>query len=305
VTAPSRTGWEDGLLESAAATPALVQRLRVPWIAWLLSFCVALSLPLVAAAGTTSSRVAQPALARIVDGLTGADALLRADEIRLRDAADEAGARDLLEVAGFPILGAGIPRDEVLSGTRDQWRRTLLDRAAALLYERGTRVFAEQAATSRVDFGGGAWALNVLDGRVHGWLVIAQWPPVLACVVLGVGVLVMQPPIQRWRILGLSVAVGAAPPFLLTLATLLLASVAGGEPGTLSGEAADVVGTLAKGPLIQSGTVLIGGLTLWWWSNRPVREEHDGAARVATARAEREGGRRAAAGLPPEPRRPR
>ncbi len=297
--------WGDGRSEPFPSPSGLSQHLRVPWIAWLLACCVALSLPLVAAAGTTSARVAQPALARLVDGLTGTEALLRADEIRLRDAADEAGAQDLLEVAGFPVRGAGIPRDDVLSGTREQWRRTLLDRAAALLYDQGTRVFAEHPEAARVDFGGGAWALNLLDGRVHGWLVILQWPPILACVVLTVGLLVMEPPLRRWRLLGLAITVGATLPFLLTLATLLLATLAGGEPGTLSDEAAEVIATLAKGPLIQSGTVLIGGLILWWWSNRPVREEQEEVARLAAAHQEREARRRAAAGLPPEPRQPR
>ena len=111
-------------------------------------------------------------------------------------------------------------------------------------------------------------------------------------------------PIRRWRVLGTATAAGAAIPCLAAFLAFAVANIVGGGSGTLSGEVAAVVATLARGPLIEGGTVALGGLALWWWSGRPVNDG-DPAARLATARAEREARRRAAAGLPPEPRQPR
>ena len=96
---------------------------------------------------------------------------------------------------------------------------------------------------------------------------------------------------------------GATLPLLIALGASLAARLTGGGEGTLSGEAARVVAVLARGPLIQAGTVAAGGLALWWAARRPV-DEDDPAARLAAARAERDARRRAAAGMPPEPRRP-
>lgn len=302
MTAEPRTDWPE-----SPAVPAVrraTETTRFPLIGLLLAFAIAFALPVIAAATITSADVAQPALARLVDGLTGSEALLRAEEPRIREAATKAGPGDLIEVAGFPVRGAGIPRDEVVAGTPEQWRRTLLDRSAVLLYDQGTHAFAESEEASGFEPGGGAWAISLLDGRVHRWLVILQWIPVLAVIVLSIGLVTMQPLVRRWRLLGLTMAVGAVLPFFLALVTMLIATVAGGAPGTLSDEAADVVATLARGPAIQAGAVALGGLALWWWAGRPVTEE-DPAARLAAARADREARRRAAAGLPPEPKRPR
>ena len=138
-----------------------------PWLAVLLAFSLTLWLLTAAAAGATSPRVAQPALARLLDALTGTGDLLRSQEPVLREAATKAAPGTLVEVPGFPVRGAGIPRDEVLAGSPEEWRRTLLDQSAALLYRDGTRLFAEDAQASRFETGGGAWALSLLRGELH------------------------------------------------------------------------------------------------------------------------------------------
>ena len=283
------------------------QRERVrayPLMALLFAPSLCLWLFAAAAADTTSPRIAVPALARLLDGLTGTSDLLRSQEPTIREDATKAAAGTLVEVPGFPVRGAGIPREVVLSGTREEWRRALLDQSAALLYRDGTRLFADDAEASRFVFGGGSWALSLLGGRLHDWLKLIRWVPELAAVVLAAGVIVTLEPVRRWRVLGTATAAGAAIPCLAAFLAFAVANIVGGGPGTLSGEAAAVVATLARGPLIEGGTVALGGLALWWWSGRPVKDG-DPAARLAAARAEREARRRAAAGQPPEPRRPR
>lgn len=96
-----------------------------------------------AAADITSPCIAQPAIARLLDGLTDTRGLLSAEDARVREAATDAAPSTLIEVPGFPVRGAGIPREDVLSGTPEQWRATVLDRAAALVYRDGTRPFAQ------------------------------------------------------------------------------------------------------------------------------------------------------------------
>lgn len=279
-------------------------RVRFPGLPWLLGFFVAFGLPVVGAASVTSADVAEPAIARLVDALTGTDALLQAEGPRLREAAKDTGPGDLVPVPGFPIEGAGIPRDELLNGSPDEWRRALLDRAAAQIYDQGLQAFAERPEASRFESGGGAWALSLLDGRVHGWLVALQAVPIFASVALAVGVLVMYPAVRRWRVLGFTLAAGAVPPLLLAILALVAASVAGGKPGTFADEAARTIAVLTRGPLVHASTVALGGVVLWWWAGRPVREDADAAARLATARAKRDARHHEAAAPPVTPRRP-
>jgi len=256
------------------------------------------------AADVTSPRVAEPALARLLDGLTGTGDLLRSQEAAIREAATKAAPGAAIEVPGFPVRGAGLSREEVLSGSPEQWRRTLLDRSAALLYREGTTPFAGRPDASGFETGGGAWALSLLGGRLHDWLALLRWLPTFAALMLVTGVLATRGPVRRWRVLGLALVAGAALPILLAVAIILVARLAGGPAGTLSGEAAAVVATLARGPLIEGASVALGGLALWWRARRPVSDD-DPAAGIAAARAGRDARRRATAGLPPEPRQSR
>lgn len=291
----------------APPTPPGVKRLRArlhPWLAILLACSLTLGLFTTAVAEATAPRIAEPALARLLGALTGIDGLLRSQQEVIREAAAEAAPGARIEVRGFPVRGAGLTRDEALIGSPAEWRRTLLDQSAALLYRDGTRPLADGATAARFETGGGAWALSLLGGRLHDWFVRARWLPALSTLVLITGVLTTHVPVRRWRILGLALAGGAAGPVLFALAGIVAARAFGGPPGTLSGEAATVVAILARGPLIQGGTVVLGGLALWWWARRPV-EEDDPQARLAVSRAERDARRRAAAGLPPAPRHPR
>ena len=273
-----------------------------PWLAVLLAFSLTLWLLASAAADATSPRVAQPALTRLLDALTGTGDLLRSQEAVIRDAATKAAPGATVEVPGFPVRGAGIPRDEVLAGSPEEWRRTLLDQSAALLYRNGTRPFAEDARAARFETGGGAWALSLLGGRLHDWFALLRWLPALTTLALIAGVLATLGPVRRWRVLGLALVAGTAFPVLFALAVILVARSAGGPAGTLSGEAAAIVATIARGPLIEGGAVALGGLALWWWARRPV-DDGNPATRLAAARAGRDARRRQAAGLPPEPRR--
>ena len=274
-----------------------------PWLALSLALSLSIWLLAAAAADATSPRVAEPALARLLDGLTGTGGLLRSQEAAIREAATKAAPGTTVEVPGFPVRGAGVPRDEVMTGSPEQWRRTLLDQSAALLYRDGTRLFAKDPQASRFETGGGAWALSLLGGRLHDWFAWFRWFPALTTLALITGVLATLGPVRRWRVLGLALVAGAAFPVMLATAAILVTRTAGGPPGTLSGEAAAVVATLVRGPLIEGGAVALGGLVLWWWARRPVVDD-DPAARLAAARAERDARRRAAAGLPPGPRRP-
>ena len=133
----------------------------------LLAFSLTLWLLASAAADATSPRVAQPALARLLDTLTGTGSLLRSQDAAIRDAAMKAAPGATIQVPGFPVRGAGIPREEVLAGSPEDWRRALLDQSAALLYRDGTRPFAEDARAARFETGGGAWALSLLGRRLH------------------------------------------------------------------------------------------------------------------------------------------
>lgn len=275
-----------------------------PWLAGLLALSITLWLLAAAAADATSPRVAEPALARVLDALTGAGGLLHSQEAAIREAAAQAAPGATIEAPGFPVRGAGIPRDEALAGSPEQWRRTLLDQSAALLYRDGTRLFAEDARAARFETGGGAWTLSLLGGWLHGWFALLRWFPASATLALAAGVLATLGRVRRWRVLGLALAAGAAFPVLLALAVIFVARSAGGPAGTLSGEAAAVVATLARGPLIEGGAVALGGLALWWWARRPV-DGDDPVARLAAARARRDARRRLAAGLPPEPGRRR
>lgn len=290
----------------APPTPPAVARPRArlhPWLAVLLACSLTLWLFTTAVAEATAPRIAEPALARLLGALTGIDGLLRSQEAVIREAAIGAAPGALLEVRGFPVRGAGITRDEALSGSPEEWRRTLLDQSAALLYRDGTRPLADDDAAARFEAGGGAWALSLLGGGLHDWSVRLRWLPALSTLALITGVLATLGPIRRWRVLGLALLVGAIAPVALALAVIVAARAAAGPPGTLSGEAAAVVAILARGPLIQGGAVAIGGFALWWWARRPV-DEGDPQARLAAARAERDSRRRAAAGLPQEPCRP-
>lgn len=292
---------------TAPSRPAQVAAPRPrfhPGLAVLLACSLTLWLSTTAVAEATAPRIAEPALARLLGALTGIDGLLRSQEEVIREAAAEAAPGARIEVRGFPVRGAGLTRDEVLTGSPEAWRRTLLDQSAALLYRDGTRPLADGATAARFEAGGGAWALSLLGGRLHDWFVRVRWLPALATLALITGVLATQGAVRRWRVLGLALAGGAAGPVMFALAGIAAARAFGGPPGTLSGEAATVVAILARGPLIEGGAVVLGGLALWWWARRPV-EEDDLAARLAAARAERDARRRAAAGLPPEPRRPR
>ncbi len=273
-----------------------------PWLASLLAVSLSAWLLATAAAGVTSPRVAQPALARLLDVLTGVGDLLRSQEAVVREAAAKAAPGATVQVPGFPVRGAGIPRETVLAKSPEAWRRVLLDQSAALIYRDGTGAFAEDEAASQFETGGGAWALSLLGGRLHDWFALLRWFPAVTTLALIAGVLATLGPVRRWRVLGLALAAGAVLPILLAIATVLVARSAGGPPGTLSSEAAAVVAALARGPLIEGGAVALGGLVLWWWARRPAAGD-DLPARLAAARAERETRRRAAAGLPPEPQR--
>lgn len=261
------------------------------WLPRLLAITLCLWLFMSAAADATSPRVAEAALARLLDGLIGADDLLRSQEIAIRDHATKAAPGAVIEVPGFPVRGAGIPREQALSGSPDQWRRTLLDAAATVLYREGTRPFAERPDASGFEAGGGAWTLSVLGGRLHHWFALLRWPPALATLALVTAILATAGPVRRWRVLGRALIVGAAGPVLLALAVILVTRFAGGPAGTLSGEVADVLATLARGPLIQGGAVALGGLALSWRARGPNGKD-DLAARVAAARAERDAQRR-------------
>lgn len=290
----------------APPTPPAVARPRArlhPWLAILLACSLTLWLFTTAVAEATAPRIAEPALARLLGALTGIDGLLRSQEAVIREAAAGAAPGAILEVRGFPVRGAGITRDEALTGSPEEWRRTLLDQSAALLYREGTRPLADDAAASRFEAGGGAWALSLLGGGLHDWSVRLRWLPALSTLALITGVLATHRPVRRWRILGLALIGGASAPVVLALAVILVARAAGGPADTLSGETAAVVAILTRGPLIQGGAIAIGGFALWWWARRPV-DEDDPQARLAAARAERDSRRRAAAGLPQGPRRP-
>ena len=253
-----------------------------------------------AAADATSPRVAEPALARLLDGLAGTGDLLHSQEAAIREAATKTAPGTTIEVPGFPVRGAGLPHDEALAGSPEQWRRTLLDQSAALLYRNGTRPFAERPDASGFETGGGAWALSILGGRLHDWFALLRWLPALATLALISGVLATFGPVRRWRVLGLALVSGAAFPILLAVAVILVARFAGGPSGTLSGEAAVVVATLARGPLIEGASLALGGLALWWWARRPISDDDRAAVRT-----ERDARRRLDAGMPPQPRRPR
>lgn len=255
-----------------------------------------------AAADATSPRVAEPALARLLDGLTGTANLLHSQEAGIREAATKAAPGATVEVPGFPVRGAGLPREEVLTGSPEQWRRALLDRSAALLYREGTRPFAEQPDASDFETGGGAWALSLLGDRLHDWFALLRWLPALATLALVTGVLATAGPVRRWRLLSLALIAGATLPVLLAAIVILVARFAGGPAGTLSGEAATVIAILARGSLIEGGAIVLGGLVLWWWARRPVSDD-DPAMRIAAARADRDARHRLDAGMPPEPRR--
>ena len=274
-----------------------------PWLATACALALSLWISAVTLAGATSPRVAQPAIARLVDGLTGVSGLLQSQEAGIRDAATKASPGATVEVSGFPVRGVGLTREEVLAGSPDTWRGPLLDRAASVIYGEGLDVLSEQPGTSRFETGGGAWALSLLGASLHDWLALLRWPLGLATLALATGVLATLGPVRRWSVLGRVMVAGATLPLLIALGASLAARLTGGGEGTLSGEAARVVAVLARGPLIQAGTVAAGGLALWWAARRPV-DEDDPAARLAAARAERDARRRAAAGMPPEPRRP-
>ena len=200
-------------------------------------------------------------------------------------------------MSGFPVCGAGIPREDVLSGTPEQWRATVLDRAAALVYRDGTRPFAQAGEP-----GGRPLALRQpAHEDLHRVFALMRWQPAVATILLMGLTLATLGPVHRWRALGLATGIGGAIPLMARWPPMLTATLAGSD-GTLSGEAAAVVATLARGPIIQSGTVTLGGLALWWSARRPVVDD-DVEARLAAARAAREARRRAAAGLPPETRR--
>lgn len=268
-----------------------------PWAARLLVLSIAVWLVATAAADVTSPAVAQPAIARLLDSLIGTSSLLDADADRLRQSATKAAPGTLVEVPGFPVNGAGIPREDVLSGTPEQWRAILLDRSAALVYRDGTGPFSAEGQG-----GGGPLALRLLGERLHGWFRILRWFPGLATLGLGMVVAGTLPPVRRWRAIGLAMALGAALPLVGTCFVLAIASLSGGPSETLSGEAAAVVATLTRGPIIQSVAVAVGGLVLWWRAGRS-RSDEETAARLDAARAARDARRRAVAGLPPEPRR--
>ena len=272
---------------------------RFRWAPPLLAVTLALWLGATAAADVTSPRIAQPAIARLLDGLTDTQGLLSVEDARVREAAANAAPGTLIEVPGFPVRGAGIPREDVLGGTPEQWRVILLDRAAVLVYRDGTRPFTED-----VEAGDRPLALRLLDEDLHRLLSLARWLPAVATVLLAALTVVALAPVRRWRALGIAVAIGGGMPLTGAVAALLAATVLGGPDGTLSGEAAAIVATLMRGPIIQSGAVTLGGLALWWSARRPVADD-DVEARLAAARAGREDRRRAAAGLPPVPRRVR
>ncbi len=214
----------------------------------------------------------------------------------MREAATNAAPRTLIEVPGFPVRGVGIPRDDVLSGTPEQWRAILLDQAAALVYRDGTRPFAQAGEP-----GGRPLALRLLDEDLHCVFAPVRWLPAVATSLLMALTLTTLGPVHRWRTLGFATAIGGAIPLFGALAAMLAATLAGSD-GTLSGEAAAVVATLARGPIIQSGAVALGGGALWWSARRPV-DDDDVETRITAARAAREARRCAAAGLPPDPRR--
>jgi hypothetical protein len=258
---------------------------------------LALWLGATAAADVTSPRIAQPAIARLLDGLTDTRGLLSAEDAGVREAAANAAPGALIEVPGFPVRGAGIPREDVIGGTPEQWRMILLDRAAMLVYRDGTRPFTEDG-----EAGDRPLALRLLDEDLNRLLNFARWLPAVATVLLAALTVVALAPVRRWRALGLAVTIGGAMPLAGAVAALLAATLLGGPGGTLSGEAAAIVRTLLRGPIIQSGAVTLGGLALWWSARRPVAND-DVETRLAAARAAREARRRAAAGLPPEPRR--
>lgn len=289
--------------ERRKAAPRRGRPARSPLLAVLLACSVTLWITATAVADATSPRIAEPALARLLDALTGTSSLLESQEATIREAAGKAAPGTTVEAPGFPVRGAGLPREEVMSGSPEQWRRSLLDQSAAILYRDGTGAFAEGSAASRFETGGGAWALSLLDQRLHKWSARLRWIPAFATLALVTGVLATRGPVRRWRILGLAILAGAALPVALALAVMLAARFVGGPAGSLSGEAAAVVATLARGPLIEGGTVALGGLALWWWARRPAADDDDRHARIEAARAEREARRRAAAGLPPAPRR--
>ncbi|TAJ19779.1 MAG: hypothetical protein EPO65_05765 [Dehalococcoidia bacterium] len=267
-----------------------------PWAARLLVICVALWLSATAAADLTSPSVAQPAIAHLLDGLTGTSGLLDAEAVRIRESATKAAPGTLVDVPGFPIEGVGIPREEVLTNTPEAWHAILLTRAAALIYRDGTGPFAADGHAR-----GGPLALRLLGDPIHGWFAILRWFPGIATLGLSVAIVSTLPPVRRWRTIGLAIALGGTLPLAGAILVLGLANFLGGAPGTLSGEAASVVATLARGPIIQSGAVTAGGLALWWWAGRS--QSHDAQARLAAAREARDARRRAALGALPEPRR--
>ena len=292
---PPRRGKRDRV----AAGRSDPQRHRFPWTARFLAVSLVLWLGFDAAADITSPRIAEPAIARLLDGLTDTRGLLGTETGRVRETASNAAPRTLIEVPGFPVRGAGIPREEVLGGTPEQWRTILLNRAAALVYREGTQPFSQNGEP-----GGRPLALRLLDEDLHRVFALARWLPAVAAILLVGITLGTLPAIHRWRALGLAMAIGGAIPLAGAVAAMLATTFVGGADGTLSGEAAAIVGTLTRGLIIQAGAVTLGGLALWWSAGRPVADD-DVEARLAAARAARDARRRAAAGLPPEPRRMR
>lgn len=274
-----------------------------PWLAAGCTLSLLLWVSVSTLATATSPRVAEPAIARLVDGLTDIDGLLLSQESAVRDAAAKAPPGTTTEVPGFPVRGVGLTREEISGGTPDTWRDPLLRRAAAVLYREGLDAFSGEPGTPRFETGGGAWALSLLAASLHERFAFLRWPLGLGTLALAAGVLATLGPVRRWSVLGRVMAGGAVLPLLLAAAALAVTRLAGGAPGTLSGEAAGVAAVLARGPLIQAGTVVLGGLALWWVARRPV-DEDDPTARLAAARAERDARRRGTGGVPPEPRRP-
>lgn len=184
---------------------------------------VAAAWVLVLASGHVTAReAAVPALARILAALTDVEGLLAAQEGAVRAAA-ASGAP--VVVPGFPVPSATLTAADARTGTRAQWRDTILDAGAVILYARGMAAFAPEGAGSD----GGplsttqntALLIGGLSASTHLATTVAAVALGLGAFALAVRVLRLDPAHARAERASRLVAIGLALIVAATLAAVV------------------------------------------------------------------------------------
>lgn len=247
-TLPDRRRLEREYAESERPWRDTMVRL----LAILLALAAGLWLALYSAHQATGEEVGRPALASIVDTMTGLPTLLEIHEEPIR----ETGI-----VPGYP-LPATIPAEE-RDGGPARWRELLLDEATLLLYEDGVDAFNPESGVATdgtfSTSGGTKFLIDNLSTGRNRLADLLLWPAAIAAAVLAVGVIAVGSRFGRFQALGFALAVAGMPSIVLGALAYGLVAFAGTDGSALADTTHEIASSMAAIPIRNGVTLLLVG----------------------------------------------